>query len=147
MFVVGREEPLRGIHVLQYPCGCCYAGQSFGIYVQRPAPGCRILKSPDANFATKSEKPGNQSRCICPVRAHPCDRNNFPIALFNLGYGYQHPNWNTTIAGTLIRALVVIINRAIVWDTYEFFIFDSHEKNQRENGSIKLLAVKFVSSR
>lgn len=57
---------------------------------------------------------------------------NFLIALFYLGYGYQHPNWNTTIAGTFIWAFVVIINWATVWDTYEFFIFDSREKNQRK---------------
>jgi hypothetical protein len=57
---------------------------------------------------------------------------NFLIALFYLLYGYQHPDWNTTIAGTFIWAFVVIINWATVWDTYEFFIFDSREKNQRK---------------
>jgi len=57
---------------------------------------------------------------------------NFLIALFYMGYGYQHPNWNTTLAGTFIWAFVVIINWATVWDTYEFFIFDSREKNQRK---------------
>jgi hypothetical protein len=73
---------------------------------------------------------------------------NFLIALFYLGYGYQHPDWNTTIAGTFIWAFVVIINWATVWDTYEFFIFDSREKNQRKkllnkiiDGEIRVVSV------
>jgi hypothetical protein len=57
---------------------------------------------------------------------------NILVALFYMGYGYKHPGWDTTLAGTLIWAFVVIINWATIWDTYEFFIFDSREKNQRK---------------
>jgi hypothetical protein len=57
---------------------------------------------------------------------------NILIALLYIRYAYLNENWMSTIAGTLIGALVVIINWATIWDTYEFFIFDSREKYQRK---------------
>jgi hypothetical protein len=71
---------------------------------------------------------------------------NILIALFYIGYVYQHPNWETTIAGIFIGGLVIIMNWATIWDTYEFFIFDGREKSQRKklltkiiNGEIKVI--------
>jgi len=57
---------------------------------------------------------------------------NILIALLYIGYAYLNENWMSTIAGTLIGGLVIIINWATIWDTYEFFIFDSREKYQRK---------------
>ncbi len=56
---------------------------------------------------------------------------NILIALLYVGYVYQHAEWMSTIAGTLIGGLIIIINWATIWDTYEFFIFDGREKSQR----------------
>ena len=47
-------------------------------------------------------------------------------------YAYLHTGWIDTIGGILLGALVVIINWATIWDTYEFFIFDGREKSQRK---------------
>ncbi len=57
---------------------------------------------------------------------------NIMIALLYIGYAYLNENWMSTIAGTLVGGLVIIINWATIWDTYEFFIFDSREKYQRK---------------
>jgi hypothetical protein len=57
---------------------------------------------------------------------------NILIALLYIGYAYLNENWMSTIAGTLIGGFVIIINWATIWDTYEFFIFDSREKYQRK---------------
>jgi hypothetical protein len=57
---------------------------------------------------------------------------NILIALLYLGYGYQHENWETSLLGMFIGGLVIIINWATIWDTYEFFIFDSRNKSQRK---------------
>jgi hypothetical protein len=57
---------------------------------------------------------------------------NLLLALIYVGYTYQHPDWQTTIAGIFIGGLVIIMNWATVWDTYEYFIFDGREKSQRK---------------
>jgi hypothetical protein len=57
---------------------------------------------------------------------------NFLLALIYVGFIYQNPDWETTIAGIFIGGLVIIMNWATVWDTYEFFIFDGREKSQRK---------------
>ena len=57
---------------------------------------------------------------------------NVLIALLYIGYAYQHENWQTSLAGTFIGGFIIIINWATIWDTYEFFIFDSREKYQRK---------------
>jgi hypothetical protein len=57
---------------------------------------------------------------------------NILIALLYIGYAYLNENWMSTLAGTLIGGLVIIINWATIWDTYEFFIFDGREKSQRK---------------
>jgi hypothetical protein len=56
---------------------------------------------------------------------------NIMIALVYIWYAYQHENRDTTITGIFIGALVIIMNWATVWDTYEFFIFDGCQKSQR----------------
>jgi hypothetical protein len=57
---------------------------------------------------------------------------NILIALLYIGYAYLNENWMSTLGGTLIGGLVIIINWATIWDTYEFFIFDGREKSQRK---------------
>jgi hypothetical protein len=57
---------------------------------------------------------------------------NILIALLYVGYAYQHEAWMTSNAGILVGGIVVIMNWATIWDTYEFFIFDGREKSQRK---------------
>ena len=64
---------------------------------------------------------------------------NILIALIYIGYAYLNENWMSTIAGTLIGGFVIIINWATIWDTYEFFIFDSREKYQRKKLLTKII--------
>jgi len=64
---------------------------------------------------------------------------NILIALLYIGYAYLNENWMSTIAGTLIGGFVIIINWATIWDTYEFFIFDSREKYQRKKLLTKII--------
>lgn len=74
---------------------------------------------------------------------------NMLLAVLYIGYSYTHENWDTTIAGIFIGALVIIMNWATIWDTYEFFIFDGRTKNQRKrllnkiiDGDIRVVALK-----
>ena len=57
---------------------------------------------------------------------------NLVIGVLYIGYAYQHEEWMTTNAGIVIGGIVVIMNWATIWDTYEFFIFDGREKSQRK---------------
>jgi len=57
---------------------------------------------------------------------------NILIALLYVGYAYQHEEWMTSNAGILVGGIIVIMNWATIWDTYEFFIFDGREKSQRK---------------
>jgi hypothetical protein len=57
---------------------------------------------------------------------------NIMLALFYLGYSYIHEEWMTTITGQFIGGVIIIMNWATIWDTYEFFIFDGREKKHRK---------------
>jgi hypothetical protein len=57
---------------------------------------------------------------------------NILIALLYVGYAYQHEEWMTSNAGILVGGILVIMNWATIWDTYEYFIFDGREKSQRK---------------
>jgi hypothetical protein len=57
---------------------------------------------------------------------------NILIALLYVGYAYQHEEWMTSNAGILVGGIIVIMNWATIWDTYEYFIFDGREKSQRK---------------
>jgi hypothetical protein len=57
---------------------------------------------------------------------------NIMLALFYLGYSYIHEEWMTTITGQFIGGVIIIMNWATIWDTYEFFIFDGREKRHRK---------------
>jgi len=57
---------------------------------------------------------------------------NALILLIYAGYAYEHEDWMASIAGTLIGGIIIILNWATIWDTYEYFIFDSREKMQRK---------------
>lgn len=64
---------------------------------------------------------------------------NILIALIYIWYASQHENWDTTLAGIFIGGLVIVMNWATVWDTYEFFIFDGREKSQRRRLLTKII--------
>jgi hypothetical protein len=57
---------------------------------------------------------------------------NILIALLYVGYAYLHEGWMNSIAGTALGGIIVIMNWATIWDTYEYFIFDGREKSQRK---------------
>ncbi len=57
---------------------------------------------------------------------------NIMLLLVYLGYATLHEGWMSTITGQLIGGVIIIMNWATVWDTYEFFIFDTREKNHRK---------------
>jgi hypothetical protein len=57
---------------------------------------------------------------------------NILLALLYLMYSYTHEDWVTTITAEFIGGIIIIMNWATIWDTYEFFIFDGREKNQRK---------------
>jgi hypothetical protein len=57
---------------------------------------------------------------------------NILIALLYVGYSYLNEEWMTSVAGTAIGGIIIILNWATIWDTYEFFIFDSRERLQRK---------------
>jgi hypothetical protein len=57
---------------------------------------------------------------------------NIMLALFYLGYSFIHEDWMTTITGQFIGGVIIIMNWATIWDTYEFFIFDGREKSHRK---------------
>jgi hypothetical protein len=72
---------------------------------------------------------------------------NFLIALLYITAVYNNEAWLSSVAGMLTTAFIVIINWATVWDTYEFFIFDSRQKSQRKkllnkiiNGEIRVVS-------
>jgi hypothetical protein len=57
---------------------------------------------------------------------------NILIALLYVGYAYQNEEWMSSNAGMLVGGIIVIMNWATIWDTYEYFIFDGREKSQRK---------------
>jgi hypothetical protein len=57
---------------------------------------------------------------------------NLLVGLLYIGYAYQHEEWMTTNVGIVIGGIILIMNWATIWDTYEFFIFDGREKSQRK---------------
>ena len=63
---------------------------------------------------------------------------NILIALLYVGYAYQHEEWMTTNAGMLIGGIIVIMNWATIWDTYEYLSSTGVRKVNGKNCSIKL---------
>jgi hypothetical protein len=57
---------------------------------------------------------------------------NLLIALFYIVLVYENATWMSSIAGIFLTAIIVIMNWATIWDTYEFFIFDGREKKNRK---------------
>jgi len=57
---------------------------------------------------------------------------NIMLALLYLGYAYIYEDWMTSITGQFIGGVIIIMNWATIWDTYEFFIFDGREKSHRK---------------
>ena len=73
---------------------------------------------------------------------------NILIAVFYITLFYENATWMSSIAGIFLTAVIVIMNWATIWDTYEFFIFDGREKKNRKkllekiiNGEIRVVPV------
>lgn len=71
---------------------------------------------------------------------------NILIAMLYVLFLYENEAWMTTLAGIVISAIIIIMNWATIWDTYEFFIFDGRERKNRKkllqkaiNGEIRVL--------
>ncbi len=71
---------------------------------------------------------------------------NILIAVFYITLFYENATWMSSLAGIVIGAVIVIMNWATIWDTYEFFIFDGREKKNRKkllekviNGEIRVI--------
>jgi hypothetical protein len=47
-------------------------------------------------------------------------------------YAGMNENWMNTPVGIAMGGIIVIMNWATIWDTYEFFIFDSRERRHRK---------------
>lgn len=57
---------------------------------------------------------------------------NLLIAMLYVVFLYENEAWMTTLAGIVISAIIIIMNWATIWDTYEFFIFDGRERKNRK---------------
>ena len=57
---------------------------------------------------------------------------NILLGLIYLGYASVHEAWMNSVAGYFIGGIIIIMNWATVWDTYEYFIFDGREKRHRK---------------
>jgi len=47
-------------------------------------------------------------------------------------YAGMNEHWINTPLGIAMGGIIIIINWATIWDSYEFFIFDSRERMQRK---------------
>ncbi len=57
---------------------------------------------------------------------------NLLIAMLYVVFLYENEVWMTSLAGIVISAIIIIMNWATIWDTYEFFIFDGRERKNRK---------------
>jgi hypothetical protein len=57
---------------------------------------------------------------------------NILIGLVYIGYCYQHEDWMASVTGQFVGGVIIIMNWATIWDTYEYFIFDTREKRHRK---------------
>lgn len=64
---------------------------------------------------------------------------NLLIGLLYAGYSYQHEDWMNSVTGKVLGGVIIIMNWATIWDTYEYFIFDGREKRQRKKLLQKIL--------
>jgi hypothetical protein len=64
---------------------------------------------------------------------------NVLIAVLYVAILSRNESLITTLPGIIIGAIIVIMNWATVWDTYEFFIFDGLERRHRKKLLIKII--------
>ncbi len=64
---------------------------------------------------------------------------NLLLGLLYAGYSYQHEDWMNSVTGKVLGGVIIIMNWATIWDTYEYFIFDGREKSQRKKLLRKIL--------
>jgi hypothetical protein len=57
---------------------------------------------------------------------------NILIAILYVVTLYENEAWRTSLAGLVTGGVIVIMNWATIWDTYEFFIFDGLERRHRK---------------
>ncbi len=65
---------------------------------------------------------------------------NILIGLVYIGYSYQHEDWMTSVTGQFVGGIIIIMNWATIWDTYEYFIFDTREKRHRKKLLNKIIS-------
>ena len=57
---------------------------------------------------------------------------NIFLAFFYVVTLYENEAWITTFAGIVTGGIIVILNWATIWDTYEFFVYDGLERKHRK---------------
>ena len=67
---------------------------------------------------------------------------NVLIAVIFLAFYLQHPDLTSTLGGVLLGGLIVILNWTTIWDTYEFFIYDSRSNYRRKKILQKIIATR-----
>ncbi len=75
---------------------------------------------------------------------------NLVLAGIYVAILYTYENLVTTVPGVVIGTILVIMNWATIWDTYEYFIFDTRQKRHQKkllekiiNGDIRVLPAAY----
>jgi len=73
---------------------------------------------------------------------------NILLAFLYLVTLYENEAWITSFAGIVIGGVIVILNWATIWDTYEFFIFDGRERRHRKQLLKKIIGadIRIIST-
>jgi hypothetical protein len=73
-------------------------------------------------------------------------RASLAFAVFNIFLAfiyivtlYENEAWISTFAGIVTGGIIVILNWATIWDTYEFFVYDGLERRHREKLLLKII--------
>jgi hypothetical protein len=67
---------------------------------------------------------------------------NVFIAILYISLLYENEAWMASLPGVVTGAIIVILNWATVWDTYEFFIFDGRQRQHRKNLLEKIIGAE-----
>jgi hypothetical protein len=57
-------------------------------------------------------------------------------------YAGMNENWMNTPVGIAMGGIIIIMNWATIWDSYEFFIFDSRERRHRKKLLNKIIGAE-----
>ncbi len=64
---------------------------------------------------------------------------NLVIGALFVVFLYENESWMNSLAGIVIGLIIIIMNWATIWDTYEFFIFDGRQRMHRRKLLQKLI--------